>query len=872
MSCKAPSGALNTIGGTGLRIGFHQYNKMLLFIFLLMCFGQMFMKAQNPGIISTQYNVNNGLITNTVEYVFIDKEGFVWFATSSGLQQFDGFNFVKYLYNSDDSSSISYNFISTISEDRNGNIWIGTLGKGLNMFNKERSTFDHFKNESEDESLLTSNIIPRGRKVIAQDSAGFLWVNTNFGLNKINITTRSVEQFHGDLAGDLIYDKELKVLWIASDRLTKFNTVTKKIDHYYIDESSVKEVTNISSIVLDKDGLIWLGTDAGIILFDKRTSQFQTFSDYLKKINVQSANEFQWSYKPVNALYEDGKGFIWAAIDKSLYKIDKLEGRYSVYKHETDNPTSILDEKITGIYGNRTGVIWITYMGKGVSRVNIGLKDFRHYKQVQGDPVSLSGNVVRSVYKDEHGDLWIGMYNDGLNLVPSGEQKKIIQYRFDPLNEKSVSSNYITAILVDRSDRLWIGTFDKGFCYAENVYKSGDLKFNRFFYDDNLEVQDIREDMAGRIWIGTQKGFYIYAPANKKVIYYGDLPNQSPEVQGINIQSILYEAPNIFWIASWNRGLCKLYINSDTILNSGNTRDSLLFYDNITDIHNLKIDNSFTTIFKDENNIIWLGSNVNGLIKVVENNDRIDFIKYDKSKGATDNSVYGIASGRDGNIWISTADGLGKFNTKTEQFKSYYESDGILSNSFLWDAAYQSKDGEIFFGGGNGLIAFYPQRILDDTTTYPVYISNLTVQNKEVKIGDKINGRIILSRNIQYTRKIILSHLERAFSLEYISLNNLSPEETLYAHKLEGFDPDWIYTTSDRRYVTYTNLGQGTYNFMVKASNSDGVWNEVPAMLTIRVLPPWWRTTYAIVSFSVLFILLLYLFRRLILMRAQVNS
>jgi signal transduction histidine kinase/CheY-like chemotaxis protein len=212
---------------------------------------------------------------------------------------------------------------------------------------------------------------------------------------------------------------------------------------------------------------------------------------------------------------------------------------------------------------------------------------------------------------------------------------------------------------------------------------------------------------------------------------------------------------------------------------------------------------------------------------------------------------------------------LGKFNTKTEHFSNYYESDGILSNAFVWDAGCQSTDGEIFFGGINGLISFYPEKILNDTTTYPVFISKLIVQNSEVKPGDIIGGRKILTKNIQYTKEITLTYHERAFSLDFITLNTLNPEETEYAYKLEGFDRDWIYTTYNRRYVTYTNLGPGRYRFVVRASNNDGTLNEKPAVLAIRILPPWWGTATAIVSFSMLFIVLLFLFRRLILMRAR---
>jgi len=298
------------------RLLFTRRHKILLFVLLVVFSAQVVLRAQNPGIICTHFNVNNGLINNSVEYVYVDREGYVWFATATGLQQFDGFNFVNYLYNSDDSSSISYNFISTLSEDRNGNIWIGTLGRGLNTFNKERGIFYHTRNESDDGSYLTSNIIPRGRKVIVQDSEGFLWVNTNFGLNKLNIQTRSVEQFHGDLTGDIIYDQDLNTLWIASDRLKKFNVDSKKIEHFYVDEKILPDMTNISSIVMDKDGLIWLGSDAGIILFDKKTEQFYNLPGYLSASGANVIDSYSWSLRPVNAICEDNKGFIWIGINK----------------------------------------------------------------------------------------------------------------------------------------------------------------------------------------------------------------------------------------------------------------------------------------------------------------------------------------------------------------------------------------------------------------------------------------------------------------------------------------------------------------------------------------------------------------------------
>jgi signal transduction histidine kinase/DNA-binding response OmpR family regulator len=253
-------------------------------------------------------------------------------------------------------------------------------------------------------------------------------------------------------------------------------------------------------------------------------------------------------------------------------------------------------------------------------------------------------------------------------------------------------------------------------------------------------------------------------------------------------------------------------------------------------------------------------------------NGKPSFLKYDKTKGAPDNSIFGIADDKSGNIWVSTNRGIGKFDPKTEKFKSYNESDGLQSNSFIWDASFQSIDGEIFFGGSIGLNSFYPDSIIDNIKLPVVYISKLMVNNKVINVREKFDNRIILEKNIRYTSEITLTSNESVFSLEFIAMDNVSQDEVLYAYQLEGFDKDWIYVNADKRTVDYTNLDDGTYFFKVKASNSDGFWNEKPVILKITILPPWWKTYWAYLLYLLVFALLLFFFRRLALIRAKLKN
>ena len=788
--------------------------------------------------------------------------------TYAGLQRFDGYEFRDYTYDPNDSTSISDNFISTIFEDNSGNLWIGTMANGLSMFDKQLETFYHFRHDPDNSNTLSSNMIPRAQCLIVQDRDSHLWVNTDNGLNRIRLTDRSVESYYGDFAGQVIYDDKAFALWIAGTRLKKFDLRSKRLSYHDPDPVRLKDLGVVNSFIMDTEGNIWLGTDAGVILYDKSEQEFLNLQEYMATKDIGSDRNYSWCNEPVNSVYEDFRGHIWFGIGNRLINLNKTDGTYEILVHEPDNVNSPTGSSISGIYGNKSGVLWISYLNQGVSKLNINLKNFSLYRHRPGDPNSLSGNTIRSIYIDGNQYFWIGTYDNGLNRIDPNTGI-IRHYMADPGNPNSIVSNYIAALYVDKKERLWVGSFDNGICYADEIYSSKQLDFKSSELLSNLEIHEFTEDPAGRIWISTQNGFFIYDWSSKEFIHYGDLENQLQLVQDINIQSVVFQAPNMFWLATWNSGLCRLFINSDTILSPNFGRDSIVIHNRSRDQFNSSIDNKFITIHRSNDGELWLGSYLNGLIKISETPEGLEFLKYDKTAGAPDNSVYGIASDRQGNIWISTNNGLGRFTPETEQFRNYYMSDGLQSNSFMWDASFESSEGQLFFGGVNGMNAFYPEYIVDNLDLPNVYISKLIINNEDVRIGDDFRGNVILNKDIRYTKNITLSYRESVFSLEFTAMDNINPLAVLYRYKLEGFDEDWIQTTAEKRFVRYTNLNAGTYKFNVKASNSDGIWKEEPATLEITVLPPWWKTWLAIVIYSCTFAMLLIAFRKFILGRAQ---
>ncbi len=827
---------------------------------LALSFLSLLLQAQQTGTLFNHFNTQNGLIMNNVEYIHIDMDGFVWLGTYAGLQRFDGYEFKTYTYDPANPSSISDNFISTIFEDDSANLWIGTSANGLNVFNKELGAFQNFRHDPGNQHSLASNSIMRALKVITQDADGFVWVNTMAGLNRIDLRDFSFESYHGDLSGQLVFDESGPALWIAGNQLKRYDLKSSKLSYY--------DSGPVNSIILDNEKNIWLGTGSGALIYRKGLNKMITLQDYLEQEKYSGVINDISEGVPVNNFYEDYKGNIWFSIKDRLVNLDKEQRKLNVLAHEPDNENSLTGSSISGIYGNKSGVIWISYLNQGVSKVNINLKKFNVYRKIPGDPNSLSGNTIRSIFFDKNQYLWIGTYDNGLNRI-APHTETINHFRTNPGNPGSIVSNYITALYVDNKERLWVGSYDEGLCYAENIYDPGQLEFTSHELLPDIEIHEFTEDPAGRIWISTDNGFFIYDQRDNLFRQYGDLENQLKLVKDLNIQSVVFQPPNLFWMATWNFGVCRLFIHSDTLLSPHSRRDSIIIQDSLVDQFNTRIDNKFITIHKSDDGDLWLGSYLNGLIRITETPGGLEFLKYDKSAGAPDNSVYGLASDSQGNIWISTNNGLGRFNPELEQFRNYDMSDGLQSTSFIWDASFKSHDGRLFFGGTNGLNVFYPQDIVDHLDLPKVFISKLIINNEDVRIGDVFRGNVILTKDIRYTEKITLTQRESVFSLEFAAMENINPLEVLYRYKLEGFDEDWIQTTAEERSVRYTNLNTGTYIFNVKASNSDGVWKEVPATLNIIILGPWWKSWWAIIIYSCLFALLLVTFRKFILVRAQ---
>jgi len=319
--------------------------------------------------------------------------------------------------------------------------------------------------------------------------------------------------------------------------------------------------------------------------------------------------------------------------------------------------------------------------------------------------------------------------------------------------------------------------------------------------------------------------------------------------------------------------LCRLDFNRETFASEDPVFDSStsIYYDEavLADANalrnNEKLLRNCISIYQDQKANIWLGTYNLGLARVHLNGNEIAYDLYDVTRGAPGNAVYGVTGDTRGHIWISTENGIGKFDPQNEHFENYYREDGLLSDYFLWKSYFQSPDGLLYFGCVDGLNFFDPAEIIKDTVIPRIFVTELRIQDQLVRNGDTVHGDVILDRQILYQDTLVLNHMNRNFSLKFSATGHVHPDRIRYAHMLEGFDDHWIMNPKGNWNAGYNNLSQGTYHFRVKATENPSVWPERYFLeKTVIILPPWWKTKVAILLYILLILGLLFLIFHLI--------
>lgn len=804
----------------------------------------------------------SGTYTNSIAQ---DSFGFMWFGTKNGLVRYDGRNVKIYNSVADDSTSLASDQIQTIFTDSLGNLWIAA--NGLHRYNFEKDNFFRIELPLFDSLTLKLKFITS----IRVDNQNNLWIGTfGQGLYKFSPVSGKIEYiklgetFPLPFKDYIIYSISIDnsgSVWVASSghQITSINTNTQEQTRYRLEQRG--DIQNIIAdrrgnlwltaigeplkriqalggrlIVLesydevksenffikpidDLRGNIWLGTQSeGVFVFNPEKKSVRNF-----RHNSRDENSLPADF--IEEIFEDRAGNIWISTNKGLCKWSRWKKPFRHIQYDTENLNSIGSSEVTGIDEDDDDNLWISTFNTGFSKLNLKSGSVTRY-----DP---STSKIKTPWALEilyatDGTVWIATnFQHGLNRLDT-RTGSFKEYLNKPRDESSISSNIVTLLFQDSRNQLWIGAERRGL----NLYDPLTDSFNRFQHNpadtnslSSNKVYAIFEDNESGLWIGTDEGLDYFDQA--KGIFTNYYP---PE-----------------------------FIN-DT------TKSFAVF----------SICNSAYRNNKKNQNF-WLGTST-GLYLFDKNEKR--FLPMPRITGSQDSIIYGVLEDEVGNLWLQTISALVKFSSENKTYRVYNRYDGWIQTGVAideWRNSYKKlKSGEMVFGGLNGITIFYPEQINDNPDIAPVHITRFSLFNKPVEIngnpfGSRETGDSILTKSIIFTDEIILNHDENSFTFNFASLDFTNPFANQFMYKLEGFNKDWI-NTSNSNSASFTNIPPGEYKFFVKASNSDGVWNEKGASIKVFVLPPWWLTTYAYISYVIVLLIILYWIRRFELNRMRTRD
>lgn len=763
-----------------------------------------------------------------------DKQGFVWIATNKGLCRYDGYQLKPYHLPQNDQLVLPNDRIQSLYVGSDSLLWVGTESNGIYVYAPSSDSFQPLDfTFVKTMVVLVKTLKSAHISCIASDKEGNLWVGTaQNGLyklqrrNKTAITAiiqiapaRSNPNFQVrnigiDAQHNIWVGTSIGLFYVISH--TNVLVKTPWFDAKYIDQ-----------LLIDRHKNIWVASENHLFWIPNQKNQ------YHKIYKLQN------EYSEVYALHLDSYNNLWIGSETNglvmiqanpktaAGELPLLEERMVKFEDDDTGGADFNLRRIRHIYEDKFKVLWISTQAGGVSKLDLQQKQFG---QLCPDKVGnrfRPTHYMKAIYKDEARQLlWIGTWGGIVSY--DFRSKQYQKYRVQNVHNQLFNFD-VSAIVNDSKQHIWVGTNSQG------LYKLGND--GQFYRVKNKlgqgAISALCTDDFGQMWLAVPSvGICLFNPNDESIKPFLPL---KPSIQPQEVTFFFYDSSkHLLWVAS-KQGLYKYQIQQ------GGIRFLHRFTHQEGDIQSLK-NNYIWALQQDKKGNLWIGSIGGGLHKLYVNAQGKDVIqRYDSFLPEQD--VETILEDENGTLWIGGT-GLYRFNPANNQYIRYDVNDGLPSNSFKVGAAWKANDGTLFLGGINGISYFQPNTIKINAFAPIPQIVGLRVGNKQVQVGDTLDGRVLLHKVIDNQTQLVLNYFENNFAINFVGLNYTNPHKNIYAYRLIGLSDAWI-TTQQQRNVNFSNLAPGTYTFEVKVANGDGIWSKKTATLSLVVLPPWWQTWWA---------------------------
>ena len=808
-------------------------------------------------VVFRHLTIADGLSQNAVSAIMQDRKGFMWFGTKDGLNRYDGYQFVVFRHDPFDSTSISDSEITALFEDSRGRLWVGTRDGGVNRFDRARERFERFPNGPR-----------RNITAIVQDSTGGIWVGSSseglFRLTSAGGTGAfTVDRFvHSPATASSLSDDRVRallvdrrgVLWVGTDRgLDRHEPGTTggaAFAHFTSRSAAPVGLMDSSVTALHEDsrGRLWIGAIPGISVFDSARTRIDH--------HYHRYRTYRYGWGVAVSLAEDRSGQLWVSTRSELMRFDPSTGGFTYFRYDPRNPEGINSDLPTGVYRDRSDIIWVGTNGFGLNIHDPKANRFATFRRPESRSSRMAGFSVYTIFEDRSGTLWVDA-----GLLYQWNRKTGAFRSFETTSDRPADfgNTGVWALVEDPPGSLWAATY-QGLYH----YEIATGRYRHFRHDPadsaglpEESAYDVFRDRDGTIWAVTENFLVRLADPERGRFERWPLKERRTSGQWI-FPSTVQDADGALWLGS-DQGLARFDPKSGSFRRFRHDR---------RDPGSLSHD-AIRAILPDQrepNRFLWIGTAGGGL-------NRLDigsgtFVHYTERDGLPNNVVYGILADTSGRLWLSTNRGLSRFNPATRRFRNYDAGDGLQSDEFNSGAAFRSPSGELFFGGIYGFNYFRPEDIQNNPHVPEVVVTGFRRGNRYETVRDSGTA---LHATISETDTLRLSYRDAVLTFEFAALEFSAPAKNRYAYRMVGFNDEWFESGSVRA-ATYTNLPPGRYTFQVRASNNDGVWNERGTSLAVIIAPPWWRTWWAYGLYAALALTALYGIRHYEMNRLRLES
>ena len=816
---------------------------ILLAIVIIMNLSTPFMgHTQNlSDFIFEKYSIKNGMSQSSANCLFQDKLGYIWVGSQAGLDRFDGYHFKQYNHDLKNEFSRAAGWVIDIKEDDKGNIWSSDTYGNIAYLNRIN---DHWENISiyVRDTLLKSN--------------------------------KSLPYRFGEGAS-LLVDNKSKSLWIGSrgTGLLNYDISSKKFKQYLVHpESPIKygkqEVVN--RVLSLSSAKLLVSTDIGLQYFDTQNHTFTKIFNSTDSIFITQVNDVKINGDNIYAATKYG-AFIYNTITKQS----------TVFKNIPNNPNTIASNLVRNIhYSQSSNFLWFNIVNKGIDVINLSNNKVIHINSSNALAYGIEGDNYSNILEDKEDNIWLGTTGI-LKYDPNKRKFGLLAKNFP--NDFNLGFSFVWGTFVDSKGHLWLGEFAPHMGIME-IDRTRNTK-KRYLEDaslPNIRVWKFSEDSKGNFFAfcNSPNGILFYKKANGasnfvKLGFVKDKTNINDNSSlGVtflnNKNELIYTGPKPVIISTSSGDTSYQPITLPSNLKKGiilarrkNANEIYVLNDEGIFLWN-ELNNSAKSITKNipflrehdlyqnmqiiNDQFAYISTYGNGLIKVDFEKNTKQFLTL--ADGIPSLYLYDIYHDKSNNLWLSSNFGIIRYNPFTKQFRSFGPAEGVQDFEFNTFSSFQSKEGELFFGGMSGLNYFFPDSIKDNAKPPVVIIQRFSKKDTT-----------LLVESINPTGDFTVKFNENTLSFDFLAFNFRDAEHNQYAYKMEGYDEDWI-NVGSRRFASYTNLREGTYTFRVKAANNDGIWNEEGASMVIHILPPPWRTWWAYLLYVIFSGSFIYLFSK----------